>query len=91
MPARKAWRPGGAAGTAAPVIWLDGPGIPLVALFNSTFRQDHALDEAEITRPVDDALARCGSGLLPVGYRHRSLNSPVFNCPWARTATRCTR
>ena len=73
------------------MIWLDGPDIPLVALFNSTFRQDHALDEAEITRLVGDVLARCGSGLLPVGYRHRSLNSPVFNCPGPAPARGCTR
>ena len=75
----------GAAGTDAPMIWLDGLDIPIVALFNSTFREDHTLDAAEITRPAGDALARYGSGLLPVGYRHRSLNSPVFNYPYART------
>ena len=35
--------------------------------------------------PTGDALARYGSGLLPVGYRAGSLNSPVFNYPYART------
>ena len=32
-----------------------------------------------------DALARYGSGLLPVGHRAASLNSPVFNYPYGRT------
>ena len=68
-----------------PVVWLDGLDIPLVAFFNSTFREDHADDEAAVTRPTGDAMARYGSGLLPVGWRNGSLNSPVFNYPYART------
>jgi gentisate 1,2-dioxygenase len=69
---------------SGPMVWLDGLDIPLVAFFNSTFREDHEQDEAEITRPTGDALARYGSGLLPVGHR-AALNSPVFNYPYART------
>lgn len=68
-----------------PMVWLDGLDIPLVAFFNSTFREDHEADEAPVARPEGDALARYGSGLLPVGYCHGSLNSPVFNYPYART------
>jgi gentisate 1,2-dioxygenase len=71
--------------TTEPMVWLDGLDIPIVALFNSTFREDHAQAEAEVTRPTGDALARYGSGLLPVGWRNGSLNSPVFNYPYART------
>jgi gentisate 1,2-dioxygenase len=70
---------------SGPMIWLDGLDIPIVALFNSTFREDHEHDVAEITRPTGDSLARYGSGLLPVDYASRSLNSPVFNYPYART------
>lgn len=70
---------------SGPMVWLDGLDIPIVALFNSTFREEHASAEAEITRPTGDALARYGSGLLPVGHRANSLNSPVFNYPYART------
>ena len=69
----------------APMVWLDGLDIPLVAFFNSTFREDHAADEAPLTRPEGDSLARFGQGLLPVGHRSASLNSPVFNYPYART------
>jgi gentisate 1,2-dioxygenase len=69
----------------APMVWLDGLDIPIAAFFGSTFREDHADDEAELTRPAGDALARYGSGLLPVGWTSRTLNSPVFNYPYART------
>ena len=68
-----------------PMVWLDGLDIPITAFFNSTFREDHHADEAPITRPSGDALARYGSGLLPVGWRNASLNSPVFNYPYTRT------
>lgn len=68
-----------------PMVWLDGLDIPILALFNSTFREDHHADEAQVTRPAGDALARYGSGLLPVGWQNRSLNSPVFNYPYERT------
>ena len=67
------------------MVWLDGLDIPIVALFSSTFREDHERDEAELTRPTRRCLARYGSGLLPVGHRAASLNSPVFNYPYART------
>ena len=70
---------------SGPMIWLDGLDIPLVAFFNSTFREDHDAEEAHLTRPEGDALARYGSGLLPVGHKPSSLNSPVFNYPYPRT------
>jgi gentisate 1,2-dioxygenase len=70
---------------SGPMVWLDGLDIPILAFFNSTFREDHDEAEAEVSRPVGDALARYGSGLLPVDHQRRSLNSPVFNYPWART------
>lgn len=68
-----------------PMVWLDGLDIPMLMHFNATFREDHHHEEAAITRPTGDALARYGSGLLPVGHRAKNLNSPVFNYPYART------
>lgn len=68
-----------------PMVWLDGLDIPLCTFFGSTFREDHDQAEAPLARPVGDALARYGSGLLPVGHVAKTLNSPVFNYPWART------
>ena len=71
--------------SSAPMIWLDGLDIPMVAAFDATFREDHQGSTAPITRPTGDALARFGSGLLPIDYRARSQNSPVFNYPYDRT------
>ena len=70
---------------SAPMIWLDGLDIPLVGFFNATFREDHHQAEAPVERADGDSLARYGSGLLPVGWRPGSQNSPVFNYPYART------
>jgi gentisate 1,2-dioxygenase len=68
-----------------PMVWLDGLDIPITHFFGSTFREDHHGELPATTRGEGDALARYGSGLLPVGYRHSGLNSPVFNYPYART------
>lgn len=75
----------GEGGADGPVVWLDGLDIPICTFYGATFREDHGTAEAPVERPVGDALARYGSGLLPVGHRARNLNSPVFNYPWART------
>jgi gentisate 1,2-dioxygenase len=69
----------------SPMIWLDGLDIPIVALFNTRFREEYEQAESPITRPVGDSLARYGAGLLPIDYRAPSMNSPVFNYPYART------
>ncbi len=79
-----AWHHPGHQGSG-PMVWLDGLDIPMTHFFGSTFREDHHTQVAAATRPGGDALARYGSGLLPVGYRHASLNSPVFNYPYSRT------
>jgi gentisate 1,2-dioxygenase len=71
--------------SSEPIIWLDCLDIPIATFFNTTFREDHHADEAAITRPTGDALARFGQGLLPVGYKHNTHNSPVFNYPYSRT------
>ena len=68
-----------------PFVWLDGLDIPLVGWFNATFREEHEVGAADVVRPVGDSLARYGSGLMPVGHRATSLNSPVFNYPYDRT------
>ncbi len=68
-----------------PVVWLDGLDIPIVALFEATFVEHYGTDEHPTTRPPGDALARYGSGLLPVDYEDMPKNSPVFNYPYDRT------
>ncbi|TDF64003.1 gentisate 1,2-dioxygenase [Cupriavidus sp. L7L] len=69
----------------APMVWLDGLDIPIVSLFNGGFREEFKSGEAPVTRPAGDALARYGTGLMPVGYQASTMNSPVFNYPYART------
>jgi gentisate 1,2-dioxygenase len=68
-----------------PMVWMDGLDIPIVALFDASFAEGHPDERHETTRPVGDALARYGSGLMPVGYETRALTSPVFNYPYDRT------
>ncbi|MGH8238490.1 MAG: gentisate 1,2-dioxygenase [Steroidobacteraceae bacterium] len=68
-----------------PVIWMDGLDVPLVAFLHAGFREEHTSDTHLIARPEGDALARYGSGLLPVGLAGKSSTSPVFNYPYSRT------
>lgn len=68
-----------------PMVWLDGLDIPIVSFFDASFLE-HLEDDAQaVSRPTGDALARYGSGLLPVGYEKTTPTSPVFNYPYGRT------
>lgn len=71
--------------TEEPMIWLDGLDIPLVQFFDSSFAEGWPEDEHPITRPSGDSLARFGKGMLPIDYKDRPLNSPVFSYPYERT------
>ncbi len=68
-----------------PMIWLDGLDIHLVSFIDASFFEKYGHDAFPQTRPVGDALARYGSGLLPVGYENGSPTSPVFNYPFSKT------
>ncbi|MBA3581374.1 MAG: gentisate 1,2-dioxygenase [Gammaproteobacteria bacterium] len=68
-----------------PVIWLDGLDIELVHFFGAGFAEDLGKPMQDVSRPEGDALARYGSGLLPIDYKPKNLNSPVFNYPYTRT------
>lgn len=68
-----------------PMVWLDGLDIPLVQFLDASFFENYGEDTFPVTRPTGDALARYGSGLLPVDQRPRGLTSPVLNYPYART------
>ncbi len=68
-----------------PMVWLDGLDIPIAQLLDVSFVEGYGADEQMLTRPVGDALARYGSGLLPDGYEASSPTSPVFNYPYSRT------
>ena len=72
-------------GGSGPVIWMDGLDVPLVSFLHAEFREDHK-DKAQSTpRPEGDALARYGSGLLPVEITPRGPTSPVFSYPYDRS------
>lgn len=68
-----------------PMVWLDGLDIPLVAMLDASFMEPGNAEQQMVTRPAGDALARYGSGLLPVDWKPASRTSPVFNYPYERT------
>src|SRR5690242_15527200 len=68
-----------------PTVWLDGLDIPLVRLLDASFMEPGNAETQMVTKPVGDALARYGSGLLPVDWRPLTRTSPVFNYPYSRT------
>jgi gentisate 1,2-dioxygenase len=68
-----------------PVIWLDGLDIPILQFLDAGFCENLAEDQQQVARPAGDALARYGANMLPVDYRPRTLTSPVFAYPYART------
>jgi gentisate 1,2-dioxygenase len=68
-----------------PMVWLDGLDIPLVQFLDASFAEGFGGEPQRITRPVGDALARYGCGLLPVDHQPGGPTSPVFNYPYART------
>ncbi|MCU0868467.1 MAG: gentisate 1,2-dioxygenase [Burkholderiales bacterium] len=68
-----------------PVVWLDGLDIPLVRFLDCGFAENLGDDVQPLLRPEGDALARYGSGLMPVGFVPAHGTSPVFAYPYART------
>lgn len=71
--------------SAGPMVWMDGLDIPLIQALDCSFMERLPEDSQTIGRPTGDALARFGSGLLPVDHEVRSPTSPVFNYPYSRT------
>src|SRR6266480_3769350 len=69
----------------APVIWLDGLDIPLVAFFDAGFAERYPRELQPVTRPEGDALARFGANLLPLEYTSHSPTTPVFSYPYDRS------
>jgi gentisate 1,2-dioxygenase len=71
-----------------PMIWLDVLDLSIVAHFRGQFREDWDEARFPVSRPEGDALARYGSGLMPIEYKGLAdspLTSPVFNYPYDRT------
>ena len=68
-----------------PVVWLDGLDIPMVAFFDSGFMERYPQATQPLARAEGDSQARYGANLLPLEYVPRSLATPVFCYPYART------
>ena len=69
----------------APVIWLDGLDLPLVAFLNATFFQDYGEPPYPLRRLEGDSQARYGSGILPINYATASSATPLLNYPYTST------
>ena len=72
-------------GGDGPVVWMDGLDVPLVGFLHAEFRENHPDKAQAPTRPEGDALARYGSGLMPVDMDRGSHTSPVFSYPYERS------
>ncbi|HGW5376735.1 TPA: gentisate 1,2-dioxygenase [Pseudomonas aeruginosa] len=68
-----------------PVVWLDGLDIPLLRMLGATFEEDNPESVPRLARPAGDSLVRYGMNMLPVRHQRKSLNSPLFSYPYART------
>lgn len=68
-----------------PVVWLDGLDIPIVRFFGATFAESYPEPEQPLTRPEGNSFARFGYNMLPVRHQAKSLTSPIFSYPYART------
>jgi gentisate 1,2-dioxygenase len=69
----------------APMFWLDGLDVPLIAMLDASFLEVLGEEEQPIGKPLGDSSARYGANLLPVDYKRTSATSPIFNYPYART------
>jgi gentisate 1,2-dioxygenase len=69
----------------APMFWLDGLDVPLIAALDASFVERLGADEQPIGKPLGDSSARFGVNLLPVDYKGGPPTSPIFNYPYDRT------
>ena len=74
-----------------PVVWLDGLDIPLVSFFDAGFSERYPEECQPITRETGDALARYGSGLLPLDYVQQTPATPLLAYPYERTRAALTQ
>ena len=82
-----------------PMAWLDGLDIPLVAMLDASFAERHPDEAQDRSRPIGDAAARYGSGLLPadpgagegISGADAGRASPVFNYTYARARAALAR
>lgn len=69
----------------APVVWLDGLDIPMVAFFDAGFAERYSEASQPLTRPDGDALLRYGNNLLPLELEAESGATPLLAYPYAQS------
>lgn len=69
-----------------PVVWLDGLDLPLIGYLETGFANNGDSKRQELVRPEGDALARFGSGLLPMDAASPyGATSPIFSYPYEQS------
>jgi gentisate 1,2-dioxygenase len=68
-----------------PVVWLDGLDVPIVNLFDASFRESFPGEVQPNTVPDGDSQARYATNMLPVDWESSRLSSPIFNYPYSRS------
>jgi gentisate 1,2-dioxygenase len=68
-----------------PVIWLDGLDVPIVNLFDASFRESFPGETQPSTLPEGDSHARYAANMLPVDWTPARPSSPIFNYPYSRS------
>ena len=68
-----------------PVIWLDGLDVPIVNLFDASFRESYPGDTQPNSVPEGDSHARYAGNMLPVDWEAARPSSPIFNYPYSRS------
>ena len=68
-----------------PVVWLDCLDVPLVDFLDLAFREGYPEERHPVLRPDDDAQARYGAAMLPVGHAPARQATPILNYPYAES------
>jgi gentisate 1,2-dioxygenase len=66
-------------------VWLDGLDIPITNFFDTSFAERYPDKSQPVARLEGDALARYGSGMLPLEYKPPRPSAPMVAYPYARS------
>ncbi len=69
----------------APMVWIDGLDMHIVNLFSASFRENYPGKVHPSDKPEGATMAEVGLNMVPEGYSHDSMTSPIFNYPYRRT------
>ena len=70
----------------APVVWLDGLDIPMIAFFEAGFAENDSARSQQVTSHEGTSLARFGANMLPLlPETPFGATSPIFSYPYSRS------